>query len=53
VAVQFEKNQVLVTFDDAKTNTDALVKANRCGLSVATREGLKVSDLWDTCNNAG
>jgi mercuric ion binding protein len=27
VDVQFEKKQVLVTFDDAKTNTDALVKA--------------------------
>lgn len=27
VEVQFEKKQVLVTFDDAKTNTDALVKA--------------------------
>src|SRR5260370_41126965 len=25
--VRFEKKQVLVTFDDAKTNTDALVKA--------------------------
>ncbi len=24
---QFDKKQVLVTFDDAKTNTDALVKA--------------------------
>ena len=27
VDVRFEKKQVLVTFDDAKTNTDALVKA--------------------------
>jgi periplasmic mercuric ion binding protein len=27
VEVQFEKKQVLVTFDDAKTNTDVLVKA--------------------------
>lgn len=27
VDVQFEKKQVLVTFDDAKTNTDTLVKA--------------------------
>ena len=27
VHVRFEKKQVLVTFDDAKTNTDALVKA--------------------------
>jgi len=27
VEVQFEKKQVLVTFDDAKTNTDTLVKA--------------------------
>ena len=27
VEVQFENKQVLVTFDDAKTNTDALVKA--------------------------
>jgi periplasmic mercuric ion binding protein len=27
VEVLFEKKQVLVTFDDAKTNTDALVKA--------------------------
>jgi len=27
VDVQFEKKQVLVTFDDAKTNTDALIKA--------------------------
>jgi mercuric ion binding protein len=27
VEVQFDKKQVLVTFDDAKTNTDALVKA--------------------------
>jgi periplasmic mercuric ion binding protein len=27
VDVQFEKKQVLVTFDDAKTTTDALVKA--------------------------
>lgn len=27
VDVQFEKKQVVVTFDDAKTNTDALVKA--------------------------
>jgi mercuric ion binding protein len=27
VDIQFEKKQVLVTFDDAKTNTDALVKA--------------------------
>jgi periplasmic mercuric ion binding protein len=26
VEVRFEKKQVLVTFDDAKTNTDALVK---------------------------
>jgi mercuric ion binding protein len=25
--VRFEKKQVLVTFDDAKTNTDALAKA--------------------------
>src|SRR6266852_8593977 len=25
---------------------------NRCGLSVATREGRKVSNLCDTCNNA-
>jgi mercuric ion binding protein len=27
VDVRFEKKQVLVTFDDAKTNTDALLKA--------------------------
>jgi len=27
IEVQYEKKQVLVTFDDAKTNTDALVKA--------------------------
>ena len=27
VDVRFEKKQVLVTFDDAKTNADALVKA--------------------------
>ena len=27
VDVRFEKKQVLVTFDDAKTNTDAFVKA--------------------------
>ena len=27
VDVRFEKKQVLVTFDDPKTNTDALVKA--------------------------
>ena len=27
VEVRFEKKQVLVTFDDAKTDTDALVKA--------------------------
>ena len=27
VDVRFEKKQVLVTFDDAKTNTEALVKA--------------------------
>jgi mercuric ion binding protein len=27
IDVQFEKKQVLVTFDDAKTNVDALVKA--------------------------
>src|SRR6267378_4514304 len=27
VEVRFEKKQVLVTFDDAKTNTNALVKA--------------------------
>jgi mercuric ion binding protein len=27
VDIQFEKKQVLVTFDDSKTNTDALVKA--------------------------
>ncbi len=27
VDVRFEKKQVLVTFDDAKTSTDALVKA--------------------------
>jgi mercuric ion binding protein len=27
VEVRFEKKQVLVTFDDAKTNTDSLVKA--------------------------
>ncbi len=27
VEVRFEKKQVLVTFDEAKTNTDALVKA--------------------------
>ena len=27
VEVRFEKKQVLVTFDDTKTNTDALVKA--------------------------
>ena len=27
VEVRYEKKQVLVTFDDAKTNTDALVKA--------------------------
>ncbi len=27
VEVRFEKKQVLATFDDAKTNTDALVKA--------------------------
>jgi periplasmic mercuric ion binding protein len=27
VDVRFEKKQALVTFDDAKTNTDALVKA--------------------------
>jgi periplasmic mercuric ion binding protein len=27
VEVRFEKKQVLVTFDDAKTNTDALVRA--------------------------
>jgi len=27
VEVRFEKKQVLVTFDDSKTNTDALVKA--------------------------
>lgn len=27
IAVSFEKKQAVVTFDDAKTNTDALVKA--------------------------
>src|SRR5882724_6955236 len=27
IEVRFEKKQVLVTFDDARTNTDALVKA--------------------------
>lgn len=27
VEVRYEKKQVLVTFDDVKTNTDALVKA--------------------------
>lgn len=27
VDVEFKKKQVVVTFDDAKTNTDALVKA--------------------------
>ncbi len=27
VDVRFEKKQILVTFDNAKTNTDALVKA--------------------------
>ncbi|MGH9711849.1 MAG: mercury resistance system periplasmic binding protein MerP [Candidatus Acidiferrales bacterium] len=27
IEVRFEKKQVQVTFDDAKTNTDALVKA--------------------------
>jgi mercuric ion binding protein len=27
VDVRYQKKQVLVTFDDAKTNTDALVKA--------------------------
>ncbi len=27
VEVRYEKKQVLVTFDDAKTNTEALVKA--------------------------
>jgi periplasmic mercuric ion binding protein len=27
IDVRFEKKQVLVTFDDEKTNTDALVKA--------------------------
>ena len=27
IAVQYEKKQVLVTFDDTKTSTDALVKA--------------------------
>jgi len=27
IEVRFKKKQVLVTFDDAKTNTDALVKA--------------------------
>jgi len=27
VEVRYEKKQVLVTFDDAKTNTDALMKA--------------------------
>jgi periplasmic mercuric ion binding protein len=27
IEVQYEKKQMLVTFDDAKTNTDALVKA--------------------------
>ena len=27
IEVRFEKKQVLVTFDDAKTSTDALVKA--------------------------
>jgi mercuric ion binding protein len=27
VEVRYEKKQVLVTFDDARTNTDALVKA--------------------------
>jgi len=27
IDVQYEKKQVVVTFDDAKTNTDALVKA--------------------------
>ena len=27
VEVRYEKKQVLVTFDDAKTNTDALAKA--------------------------
>ena len=27
IGVQFEKKQVLVTFDDAKTSIDALVKA--------------------------
>src|SRR6266478_9336951 len=27
IEVQYEKKQVVVTFDDTKTNTDALVKA--------------------------
>ena len=31
VEVRFEKKQVLVTFDDAKTNADALVKATTDG----------------------
>jgi mercuric ion binding protein len=31
VEVRFEKKQVLVTFDDAKTNTDALVATTNAG----------------------
>lgn len=29
IAVSFEKKQAVVTFDDAKTNTDTLVKATK------------------------
>lgn len=29
IAVSFEKKQAVVTFDDAKTNTDAIVKATK------------------------
>ena len=42
IEVRYEKKQVLVTFDDAKTNRDALVKATTdAGYPSTVEEGSK------------
>ena len=51
VDVRFEKKQVLVTFDDAKTNTDALVATTNAGFPSQPAEGRQVRVSAGMCND--
>jgi len=54
VDVRFEKKQVLVTFDDAKTNTGCTRESyNECRLSLAAGENRQIEKLRCTCKGLG